>query len=286
MWRWAEPVYYRGSLPLDHFTLTPAILVRPRAAFLPRQLAPAQSLLARSLSTAPLVWHSASQTSIARSRSLLPPRLSFTVRRNLTKLAPMSGPPPTKTAPLPIADGLLVWIDCEMTGLDPQTDVLLEIAVIITDGNLIPVDEGIEYIISTPRSILDNMDPWCVDMHGKTGLTAACLAEPKEHDVAWVEERVLDYITRWVPSQRVGVLAGNSVHADRAFLAIGMKKVVEHLHYRIVDVSSIKELVKRWHPKLIMDKNGSESKHRALDDIQWSIKELKYYRENVFIKGE
>ena len=198
----------------------------------------------------------------------------------------MSGPAPPKTAPLPIADGPLVWIDCEMTGLDPQTDVLLEIAVIITDGNLVPVDEGIEYIISTPRSILDNMDPWCVDMHGKTGLTAACLAEPKEHDVAWVEERVLDYITRWVPSQRVGVLAGNSVHADRAFLAIGMKKVVEHLHYRIVDVSSIKELVKRWHPKLIMDKNGSESKHRALDDIQWSIKELKYYRENVFIKGE
>lgn len=189
-------------------------------------------------------------------------------------------------ASLTAEDGPLVWIDCEMTGLDPQTDQLLEIAVIITDGQLNPVDEGIEYVISTPKDVLDSMNPWCVDMHGRTGLTAACLAEPPEHDVAWVEQRVLQYIKRWVPGQRVGVLAGNSVHADRSFLAIGMKQVTDHLHYRIVDVSSIKELTKRWLPKLVMQKNSGESKHRALDDIQWSIKELKYYKENVFLRGD
>ncbi|KAH7105781.1 ribonuclease H-like protein [Auriculariales sp. MPI-PUGE-AT-0066] len=191
-----------------------------------------------------------------------------------------------RTEPLIEEDGPLVWIDCEMTGLDPKADVLLEIAVIITDGQLEPVDDGIEFIISTPKSVLDNMNQWCVDQHGKSGLTAACIAEPREHDVAWVEQRVLEYVKRWVPSRGVGVLAGNTVHFDKVFLSIGMKNLVEHLHYRIVDVSSIKELVKRWYPQRNIDKATSgESKHRALDDIQWSIKELQYYRENVFVRG-
>ncbi|KZV83646.1 ribonuclease H-like protein, partial [Exidia glandulosa HHB12029] len=152
----------------------------------------------------------------------------------------------------------------------------------ITDGQLQPVDDGICYVISTPKPVLDSMNEWCIDQHGKSGLTAECLASPHSHE--WVQDAVMSYIKRWIPEHRAGVLAGNSVHADRSFLVEHMRPIVDHLHYRIVDVSSLKELAKRWYPGQMMIKNegAPESRHRALDDIRGSIEELKWYRENIF----
>ncbi|KAJ7287244.1 ribonuclease H-like protein [Mycena rebaudengoi] len=182
--------------------------------------------------------------------------------------------------PLSFGDGPLIWVDCEMTGLDPDKDKILEIAVLITNGNLELVDEGIEYIIRTDKASLDGMDEWCTKQHGQSGLTLACLKSPHSHEA--VSKAVLEYIKKWVPSRRTGVLAGNSVHADRAFLAKHMPDITDWLHYRIVDVSSVKELSRRWYPQLGIPKL-SESNHRALDDIRGSIKELEWYRRHIFI---
>nr|GAT57829.1 predicted protein [Mycena chlorophos] len=185
----------------------------------------------------------------------------------------------TRANPLSYLDGPMIWVDCEMTGLNLEKDKILEIAVIITDGQLEPVDDGIEFIIQTPKESLDAMDEWCTKQHGHSGLTQACLDSPYSHEE--VTKRVLAYIKKWVPQRRVGVLAGNSVHADRGFLVKQMPEVVEWLHYRIIDVSSIKELSRRWYPELGIPKL-KESNHRALDDIRGSIEELKWYRRNVF----
>ncbi|KIM40274.1 hypothetical protein M413DRAFT_446448 [Hebeloma cylindrosporum] len=182
--------------------------------------------------------------------------------------------------PMNFNDGPLVWIDCEMTGLDPQKDKILEIAVLITNGNLDLVDTGIEYIIKTDKKYLDGMDDWCTNQHGKSGLTKACLESP--YTLEFVSKTVLDYIKKWVPESRVGVLAGSSVHADRMFLAAEMPDIVNHLHYRIVDVSSIKEVSRRWFAQQGIPPKTNESNHRALDDIHNSIKELQWYRQNVF----
>ncbi|EKM53426.1 uncharacterized protein PHACADRAFT_259806 [Phanerochaete carnosa HHB-10118-sp] len=184
--------------------------------------------------------------------------------------------------PLNFAAGPLVWVDCEMTGLNHKTDRIIEIAVLITNGNLELVDEGLEYIIRTDKANLDSMDEWCTNQHGKSGLTAACLGSP--HSTEFVAKEVLAYIKKWIPEQRVGVLAGSTVHFDKVFLAEQMPEVVNWLHYRIVDVSSIKELCRRWYPKLTPQKSApNEIAHRALDDIRSSIRELKWYRENIFI---
>lgn len=172
-----------------------------------------------------------------------------------------------------------------MTGLNHKTDKIIEIAVLITDGNLDLVDEGLEYVIRTDKAALDRMDEWCTNQHGKSGLTAACLNSP--HSPEFVAKEVLAYIKKWIPEQRIGVLAGNSVHVDKLFLAEQMPEVVDWLHYRIVDVSSIKELCRRWYPKIAPPKAASnEIAHRALDDIRSSIRELKWYRENIFISPE
>ncbi|KAI9566646.1 ribonuclease H-like domain-containing protein [Boletus coccyginus] len=210
--------------------------------------------------------------------------------------------------------GPVVWIDCEMTGLNPKHDKLLEIAVIITNGNLDPVDDGIEFVIKRDRSILDkyvrfhfhalsvqftstSMEEWCIEQHGKSGLTQACLESSHSKDD--VSSAVLEYIKRWIPEKRAGVLAGNSVHADRSFLAEEMPEVVDWLHYRIIgkhlapltlqqalirksDVSSIKELCRRWYPGTEAPSKIFSGKHRALEDIKSSIRELAWYRENIF----
>ncbi|KZT72328.1 ribonuclease H-like protein [Daedalea quercina L-15889] len=185
--------------------------------------------------------------------------------------------------PLSFASGPLVWIDCEMTGLDPRKDKILEIAVLITNGNLDLVDEGIEFVVHAEKAVLDRMDEWCTNQHASSGLTQECLKS--QHTVEDVEQKVFDYIKKWIPQQRTGVLAGNSVHADRAFLVYEMPKITDHLHYRIVDVSSIKELCRRWYPTLEVPKDLYEkdtSAHRALSDIRGSIRELKWYRDNIF----
>ncbi|EIN06734.1 ribonuclease H-like protein [Punctularia strigosozonata HHB-11173 SS5] len=185
--------------------------------------------------------------------------------------------------PMDFKAGPMVWIDCEMTGLDPKKDKIMEIAVIITNGDLQLVDDGVEYVVYVEKESLDGMDEWCTNQHGKSGLTHACLASP--HSRQWVAQQVLEYIKKWVPERRTAVLAGNSVHADRAFLVEEMPEVVDWLHYRIVDVSSIKEVVRRWYPKagLTYRYAAADSRHRALDDIKGSIRELQWYRENVFV---
>ncbi|KAK7691734.1 hypothetical protein QCA50_005134 [Cerrena zonata] len=128
--------------------------------------------------------------------------------------------------------GPLVWIDCEMTGLDPKQNQIIEIAVLITNGNLELVDEGINYVIKTERAALDLMDEWCTNQHGSSGLTQACIDSP--HTKEFVTQQVLNYIKKWIPQQRVGILAGSSVHADRAFLVEEMPEVTDWLHYRFV----------------------------------------------------
>ncbi|EIW80691.1 ribonuclease H-like protein [Coniophora puteana RWD-64-598 SS2] len=182
--------------------------------------------------------------------------------------------------PLDYNAGPMVWIDCEMTGLNPPKDKILEIAVIITNGQLQPVDEGIRYAVRTDKKVLDGMDEWCTNQHGKSGLTAECLTAP--HTLSEVEKMVLAYIKKWVPQQRTALLAGNSVHADRSFMVHEMPKVIDWLHYRIVDVSSVKELARRWYPDNPVPKELFGGNHRALDDIQGSIIELQWYRDNIF----
>ncbi|KAG8903653.1 hypothetical protein FRB99_002891 [Tulasnella sp. 403] len=165
-----------------------------------------------------------------------------------------------------------------MTGLNHKTDRIIEIAVLITNGKLETVDEGINYVIKTDKKILDEMDPWCVTQHAKTGLTEACINSP--HDFDFVSAAVLEYVKRWIPEPRVGILAGSSVHADKAFLGESMPDLVKHLHYRIVDVSTIKELCYRWYPG--HRRSVAETSHRALDDIRGSIEELRFYKQTIF----
>jgi len=189
----------------------------------------------------------------------------------------------TTPKPLDFYRGPLVWIDCEMTGLDPRKDKILEIAVLITNGNLELVDEGIEYVIRTEKEHLDRMDEWCTKQHGASGLTESCLKS--QYTREYVADAVLAYVKKWIPRPRTGVLAGNSVHVDKVFLKDQMPELVDWLHYRIVDVSSVKELARRWYPSRPVPKQ-TETSHRALDDIRGSIQELKWYRENLFVPPE
>ncbi|OCH89870.1 ribonuclease H-like protein [Obba rivulosa] len=197
------------------------------------------------------------------------------LRRNLQMSSPQ---------PLDFRAGPLVWIDCEMTGLNPQTDKILEIAVLITNGNLELVDSGIEFVIRTEKEALDRMDEWCTKQHGNSGLTQSCLTSP--HTTEQVAQEVLAYIKKWIPQEKTGVLAGNTVHMDKAFLEREMPEVVKWLHYRLVDVSSIKELCRRWYPsqRFCQDEKRVNA-HRALDDIRGSIKELQWYRDNIFVSS-
>ncbi|PHH78434.1 hypothetical protein CDD82_3054 [Ophiocordyceps australis] len=180
----------------------------------------------------------------------------------------------------------LVWIDCEMTGLDPDADEILEIFCLITNGNLDVVDsQGFHAILHWPQSRLDLMDAWCTTTHGRSGLSAAVVASTTTP--AQAAEGLLAYITRFVPEPRTALLAGNSVHADRAFLRRApYAKVLDHLHYRILDVSSIKEAVRRWSSSDVA--RGAPRKqglHVAKDDILESIREARYYRDAVFQKA-
>ncbi|KAG1794369.1 ribonuclease H-like domain-containing protein [Suillus plorans] len=193
--------------------------------------------------------------------------------------------------PLDFSSGPMVWIDCEMTGLDPRRDKILEIAVLITNGNLELVDEqGIQFVIRTDEAVLNSMDEWCRIQHGKalneiiiqSGLTQACMTSP--HTREHVSKAVLEYIKKWVPQRRTAVLAGNSIHADRSFLVEEMPEVIDWLHYRIVGESSIYELCRRWYPENQVPKDPLAGKHRASDDIMDSIQELSWYRQNIFVQ--
>jgi oligoribonuclease len=174
----------------------------------------------------------------------------------------------------------LVWIDCEMTGLDMRNDALIEVAALVTDFDLNVLGDGIDIIIAPPAEALEQMIPFVRSMHEKSGLLAEL-----EHGVtlAEAEERVLDYIREHCASDSRPPLAGNTVSTDRAFIARDMPVLDAFMHYRIVDVSSIKELSRRWYPKAYFGAPAKRGNHRALADIQESIEELRYYREAVFV---
>jgi oligoribonuclease len=175
----------------------------------------------------------------------------------------------------------LVWIDCEMTGLDPVEDVLVEIAVVVTDNELTLLDDGIDILLATDPAKLASMDEVVRDMHTHSGLLTALASATTTLDEA--QTQVLDYVRRFVPERRKAPLCGNSIATDRSFLAHYMPELDDHLHYRMVDVSSIKELARRWYPRVYFNAPPKTGGHRALADIIDSINELRYYRSTVFV---
>lgn len=175
----------------------------------------------------------------------------------------------------------LVWIDCEMTGLDVLRDQLVEIAVIVTDADLVELDEGVNIIIRpADLSILDGMDDVVRDMHTSSGLLDLI---PSGVSLAEAEGEVLAYVQQHVPEARKAPLAGSSVYVDRGFISRDMPGLDAHLHYRLVDVSSIKELARRWYPRAYFASPEKKGNHRALGDIRDSIGELRYYRDAIFV---
>ncbi len=174
----------------------------------------------------------------------------------------------------------LVWVDLEMTGLEVERDVIVEVAVIITDGSLETVIEGPDLVVHQPDEALDGMVDVVAEMHAKSGLTEA--VKTSRTTLSEAERSVMAFLTEHVPEPRAAPLAGNSVHADRAFLLRYMPAVEAHLHYRNVDVSTFKECAKRWRPSLLDDVPPKEGGHRALADIRESIVELRYYRDALF----
>ena len=178
------------------------------------------------------------------------------------------------------AEDRLVWIDLEMTGLDPMHDEIVEIACIVTEGDLTELDEGISLVVKPNDAPLAAMDQFVVDMHTSSGLIDEI---PQGVSLADANEAVLAYIKSHIPESRKAPLAGSSVYVDRIFLSRYMPDIDAHLHYRIVDVSSIKELTKRWYPRAYYNTPEKTGNHRALADIRESIAELRYYRDAVMV---
>lgn len=174
----------------------------------------------------------------------------------------------------------LVWIDLEMTGLDPSYDEICEIACVVTDGELNELDEGITLVVKPSDAPLATMDEVVVAMHHDSGLIHEI---PHGTTVEDAQEKVLAYVMQHVPEPRKAPLAGSSVYVDRGFLARYMPQLDAHLHYRLVDVSSVKEITKRWYPRVFFQTPEKTGNHRALGDIRDSIAELRYYREAVFV---
>ncbi|GAA2523405.1 oligoribonuclease [Pilimelia columellifera] len=179
-----------------------------------------------------------------------------------------------------VAD-LLVWIDCEMTGLDLGKDALIEVAVLVTDADLNVLGDGVDIVISAGEAALVGMPDVVRDMHAKSGLTEE--VRRSTISVAEAEDRVLGYITAHVPDPRTAPLCGNSIATDRGFIARDMPRLDAHLHYRMIDVSSIKELCRRWYPRVYFGQPAKGLEHRALADIRESIRELEYYRRTLFV---
>jgi oligoribonuclease len=178
-------------------------------------------------------------------------------------------------------EGRLVWIDCEMTGLDLRRDALIEVAAVVTNPDLEPLDEGIDVIIHAHDDILDTMVPFVRDMHASSGLTDAVRASTT--NLGDAEKLVLDYVKSHVPEAKSAPLCGNSIATDRGFLSRDMPDLDDHLHYRMIDVSSLKELAKRWYPRVYQSQPEKGLAHRALADIRESIVELAYYRQTLFV---
>src|SRR5262247_4194510 len=174
----------------------------------------------------------------------------------------------------------LVWIDCEMTGLDLERDALIEIACLVTDGSLETLGEGLDLVIKPPAEALDQMEDVGREMHTASGLLAELASGVT---LAEAQDQVLRYVRKYVSEPRRVPLAGNSIATDRVFIARDMPELDAFLHYRMVDVSSIKELARRWYPRTYFASPPKHGGHRALADVRESIQELRYYRETVFV---
>jgi oligoribonuclease len=174
----------------------------------------------------------------------------------------------------------IVWIDCEMTGLSLEHDALIEVAALVTDFELNQLGDGVDLVIAPPAEALEQMDEFVRTMHTTSGLLEELAGGTTMADA---QEQVLSYVREWVPEPRKAPLGGNTVATDRGFLARDMPELEEWLHYRIIDVSSIKELSRRWYPRIYFNAPKKHGGHRALADIRESIAELRYYREAAFV---
>jgi oligoribonuclease len=181
---------------------------------------------------------------------------------------------------MPTSSDRLVWIDCEMTGLDLEVDELVEIAVVITDFDLNVLDPGLSIVIKPDASALASMSEFVREMHTTSGLIEEI---PNGVSLAEAEYEVLEYVLKYAPGARTAPLAGNTIGTDRSFIAKFMPRLDNHLHYRNVDVSSIKELARRWFPRIYFNAPAKNGGHRALADILESIRELDYYRSAAFV---
>src|SRR3954463_16655816 len=180
-----------------------------------------------------------------------------------------------------MAADLLVWIDCEMTGLDLRSDALIEVAALVTDPDLNVLGDGVDVVIHADDARLDAMVEVVRAMHEKSGLTDE--VRRSTVTVAEAQDLVMAYIAQFVPEPRTAPLCGNSIATDRGFLARDMPLLDDYLHYRMIDVSSVKELCRRWYPRVYFGQPAKGLAHRALADIRESIRELRYYRRSVFV---
>jgi oligoribonuclease len=175
----------------------------------------------------------------------------------------------------------LVWIDCEMTGLDLGNDLLVEVAALVTDSELNVLGQGVDVVVGASAEQLERMPEVVREMHAASGLTDEILASTVTLQEA--EQMVLEHVRQWVPEPRKAPLCGNSIATDRGFLARDMPALDDWLHYRMVDVSSIKELARRWYPRIYFNAPQKGGGHRALADILESVQELRYYRSAMFV---
>ncbi|MBF6243609.1 MULTISPECIES: oligoribonuclease [Nocardia] len=180
-----------------------------------------------------------------------------------------------------MSDKLMVWMDCEMTGLRLDSDKLIEVAALVTDSDLNILGDGVDIVIHADDDALAAMPPVVQEMHAKSGLTDEVRRSTVTMEEA--QQRVLDYVRKWVPTPGTVPLAGNSIATDRGFIARDMPELDAHLHYRMIDVSSIKELCRRWYPRIYFGQPEKGLAHRALADIEESIRELRYYRRTAFV---
>ncbi|WP_343900703.1 oligoribonuclease [Arthrobacter rhombi] len=181
---------------------------------------------------------------------------------------------------MPISAENIVWIDCEMTGLSLEADALIEVAVLVTDPELNILGEGVDVVIKPEAQALEQMNDFVRQMHTTSGLLEEL---DGGMDLDSATEQVLEYIRTWVPEPGKAPLAGNTIGTDRNFLARDMPGVIDHLHYRVIDVSTIKELARRWYPRAYFQSPAKTGNHRALGDIRDSINELRYYRQAVMV---
>jgi oligoribonuclease len=182
--------------------------------------------------------------------------------------------------PAPSSADRIVWIDCEMTGLDLLADALVEVAVLVTDSELNVLGDGVDVVVRPPQGAVDQMRDVVRQMHTTSGLLTEL---DRGLSLEEAQRKVLEYVRTWVPEPGKAPLAGNSVATDRAFLARDLPELDAHLHYRIIDVSSVKELARRWYPRTYFAAPVKAGGHRALADIRESITELRYYREVMFV---